>query len=369
MSARFTVRYRIAATDAAEAQARARDIALEQTVEIPADIVPAGFVAETILGRVEAVVPDADGFLVDISYADAGVGSDVLQLLNVVFGNSSLKPGIRVAGLAPSDGVLALCPGPRFGAMGLRQRLGVPTGPLLLSAIKPVGLDTAALADLAHRFALGGMDMVKDDHGLTDQRSAPFAARLRACVDAVGDANARTGGRCIFVPNVTGPDPLERAFAAQEAGAGAVMLAPALTGYGVLHRLATHADFHLPILSHPAFGGANVVAPGAGFDHGVWFGTLPRLLGVDAVIYPNFGGRFGFTVEECRSIAAACAAPLGTVRSSLPTPGGGMTLARVPEMQAAYGDDVIYLMGGALLRQPDLAEACRELARAVGRAS
>ena len=49
MSDRFTVTYRIFAATAAEARARAGDIALEQTVEIPADVVPAGIIAEEIV--------------------------------------------------------------------------------------------------------------------------------------------------------------------------------------------------------------------------------------------------------------------------------------------------------------------------------
>ncbi|MER8474214.1 RuBisCO large subunit C-terminal-like domain-containing protein [Mesorhizobium sp. M1328] len=58
-----------------------------------------------------------------------------------------------------------------------------------MSAIKPVGLDVEALATLSHDFAMGGMDFVKDDHGLADQLSAPFSDRLTACVAAIETAN------------------------------------------------------------------------------------------------------------------------------------------------------------------------------------
>ncbi|WP_454748255.1 RuBisCO large subunit C-terminal-like domain-containing protein [Ciceribacter selenitireducens] len=212
-----------------------------------------------------------------------------------------------------------------------------------MSAIKPVGLSTAELARLAHDFALGGMHFVKDDHGLVDQKTSPFEERLMACVEAVGEANAKSGGRTSFVPNIAGPAPsiIERAKRAQEAGAGAGMIALALTGYDVVRTLAADPDFLLPIVAHPAFAGANVVSPDCGFSHRTFFGTLHRLMGVDAVIYPNFGGRFGFTLEECLSIATACAADLGGPRAIAAAPGGGMTFARVPEMREAYGKDVI----------------------------
>jgi len=211
------------------------------------------------------------------------------------------------------------------------------------------------------------MHFVKDDHGLVDQKTSPFEERLKACVEAVSEANAKSGGKTSFVPNITGPAPsiIERARQAQEAGAGAVMIAPALTGYDVVRTLAADPDFLLPIVSHPAFAGANVVSPDCGFSHRTFFGTLHRLMGVDAVIYPNFGGRFGFTREECLSIAKACAADLGGPRAIAAAPGGGMTFARVPEMREAYGKDVMYLIGGALLQEPNLVDACRRLVAIV----
>ena len=126
------------------------------------------------------------------------------------------------------------------------------------------------------------------------------------------------------------------------------MIAPALAGYDAIRALAEDSDFSLPIISHPAF-----------------FGTLHRLMGVDAAIYPNFGGRFGFTREECLSIARACAADIGGPKAIVAAPGGGMTLSRVPEMREAYGDDVMYLIGGALLQEPNLVDACRGLVAAV----
>jgi ribulose-bisphosphate carboxylase large chain len=370
MAPRFSVTYFIRAIDAAEAKSRALDIALEQTVEIPRSAVPKGYVEDEILGRLETLETDPKGrpgYLAQISYSEDDVGGDFLQFLNIVFGNSSIKPSLKVDDITLSPGILALCKGPRHGIAGLRAMAGIGDTPLLMSAIKPVGLSTAELARLAHDFALGGMHFVKDDHGLVDQKTSPFEERLRACVEAVGEANAKTGGRTSFVPNVTGPATLivERAMLAQEAGAGAVMIAPALAGYDIIRTLAADPDFSLPIISHPAFSGANVVSPDCGFSHRCFFGTLHRLMGADAVIYPNFGGRFGFTREECQSIAKACADDIGGPKAIVAAPGGGMTFSRVPEMRQTYRNDVMYLIGGALLREANLVEACRRLVAAV----
>ena len=370
MAPRFTVTYFVRAADLAEAKACALDIALEQTVEIPRGAVPKGYVENEILGRLESLEKDPagrPGYLAAISYSEDDVGGDFLQFLNIVFGNSSIKPGLKLEDIDLSPGILDLCKGPRHGIAGLRARAGIGENPILMSAIKPVGLSTVELARLARDFALGGMHFVKDDHGLVDQKTSPFEERLRACVEAVGEANAKSGGKASFVPNITGPATsiIERAKRAEEAGAGAVMIAPALAGYDVVRTLAADPDFSLPIVSHPAFAGANIVSPDCGFSHRFFFGSLHRLMGADAVIYPNFGGRFGFTREECLSIARACAADLGGPKAIAAAPGGGMTFNRVPEMREAYGDDVMYLIGGALLQEPNLVDACRRLVAAV----
>lgn len=365
---RFAVRYRIEASDEADARARALDIALEQTLEIPRDAVPKGYIEDVLLGRLESLEAGEGAFVAAISYSDDDVGGDFLQLLNVVFGNSSIKAGVKALGMTVSEGIAAICPGPRFGAQGLRGRAGVVSGPLIMSAIKPVGLTSAELARLAGQFALGGMHYVKDDHGLANQKNAPFAERLRACVDAVAEANVRTGGRCSFVPNVTasGGGTLDNAWEAREMGAGAVMVAPSLAGMDAAYQLSRDPDFGLPVVTHPAFGGANVVGGSCGFSHALYYGQIHRLMGADAVVFPNFGGRFGFTREECVSIARAGLDPWGSLKPMLPAPGGGMSIDRVEAMESAYGDDIMYLVGGALLKAPEgVVEATRRLVERI----
>lgn len=61
MAPRFTVTYFIRAQDAAEAKTRALDIALEQTVDIPRNAVPKGYVEDEILGRLESLEKEPSG--------------------------------------------------------------------------------------------------------------------------------------------------------------------------------------------------------------------------------------------------------------------------------------------------------------------
>ena len=108
-----------------------------------------------------------------------------------------MQPGIRVLRLDLPPSLLQQFKGPRFGREGLRALLGVADRPLLGTALKPMGLPAADLADLAYQLALGGVDIIKEDHGLTDQPFAPFAERVPRCAEAVARANRQTGYRCL----------------------------------------------------------------------------------------------------------------------------------------------------------------------------
>lgn len=368
---RFSIFYRLGGTED-EARARARDICLEQTVEFPEDLVPAGPIRDEVVGRVENIqrvltgplpAPGKGYYFARISFPVEAAGDDLSQLLNVVLGNISLKPLIRAESLDLPPSMLARFRGPRFGREGLRDMTGVSERPLLSTALKPMGLAPADLAELAYRFALGGIDLIKDDHGLTNQTFCRFEERLARCTEAVAKANRQTGGRSLYLPNVTAPpeEMLRRARLARQAGAGGLLICPGICGLDAMRAVADDDATALPIMAHPAFQGSFVVRPDEGFAHGLIFGTIARLAGADATIFPNFGGRFSFSRAECQEIAAAAEMPLGSLRPIFPVPAGGLTLARVPEVQQVYGRELVILVGGGLFKHgPDVVENCRE---------
>lgn len=354
---RFRVVYRLTGSEA-DALDTAQGIALEQTVEFPDDLVPAGPIRESIVGQIETFAAlDGGGYEVTISYAIESAGDDLPQLFNVIFGNSSIKPGIRVESLDLPASLLARFKGPRFGQQGIRDLLGVPERPLLCTALKPMGLSPEQLAQLAYQCALGGIDIIKDDHGLADQPFCRYEERVERCADAVARANQETGQHAIYMPNVTAPADqlLDRALFAKQAGAGGLLIAPGLTGMDGMRILADDDRVDLPLMSHPAFQGSFVVSPQSGISHYALYGQMMRLAGADASVYPNYGGRFSFSRAECRSIVAGCTVAMGHLKPIFPTPGGGMSLDRIPDMQQVYGRAVIYLIGGGLHRGgPDL---------------
>lgn len=350
---RFRVTYRIFAQDEAEANARAKDIALEQTVEIPDDVVPEGFIRDEIVGQVKSVQPQSNGaFDAVISYSPDSAGYEVVQLINVIFGNTSIQQNVRVVGFNPGPEIERRFSGARFGIKGLRSLTGRKSGGLISPVIKPQGSSPAQLAQIASRCVAGGADIIKDDHGMANQTMAPFEDRLKAVSDAVAEANAKHGHKALYFCNITGhtSNVVEEAFRVKEMGAGGVLVMPGLIGFGAMQHLANNAEFGLPIMTHPSFTGPFVLTPTTGISHAIMYGTLQRLAGSDISVFPNVGGRFGFTREECLSIADACRTPNGIGTPMMPSPGGGMSVDRAQEMVSMYGEDVVFLLGGSLLR-------------------
>lgn len=229
------------------------------------------------------------------------------------------------------------------------------------SAIKPQGLPPAQLAELAGRLAAGGLDFVKDDHGLAEQDYAPFAARVPGCAAAVRRAAAITRHPTRYVPSLSGDAlAMRRQLAlARDEGLDTVMIAPLVAGFANVQALGR--DFpDMAFIAHPTMGGAARIAPA------LLIGRLFPLIGADAVIFPNHGGRFGYSEAVCRRIAETARAPGQGLRGALPVPAGGMTLARVPEMLDLYGMETMLLIGGSLLAAGErLTEAATAFTRAV----
>ncbi len=357
---RFAVVYRIRGGER-EALEIAEAMCVEQTVEFPARHIECPAIHDGILGQIDYDEDAGDGWRrVDITYAGEIAGADFPQLLNVVFGNSSLIPGIVLERICLPEDMKRTFPGPRFGVEGLRERLGVYGRPLAVTALKPMGLPPAALAEIGYQCALGGIDMLKDDHGLMDQPFASFRERVEQVAAAVRRGNEEIGGHTAYIPNVSGSlrHMDDRLKLAADCGCGAVMVAPGLMGFDLIGYAAEKTG--LPVVCHPAWLGSSLHRGEGGVDCACLLGQLPRLAGADITVFPNFGGRFSLTEAECAGIRDMAGEDQGTVRPIFPAPAGGMTFDKVPRMRSFYGDDAALLMGGGLFTAPGgLAENCR----------
>ncbi|HUO91658.1 MAG TPA: RuBisCO large subunit C-terminal-like domain-containing protein [Rhizomicrobium sp.] len=342
MSGRIDVLYHVR-SDARSIDGRAKAIAIEQSVEMPVEPIDDPFVLEETVGRVEAIDDLGGGlFAVRIGLAAITTGMRPGQLLNMLFGNTSLQDDTVLVDATFPAGFAEAFKGPRHGLEGLRARVGA-TGALSCSALKPQGSSPRALATIAARMAQGGIDYIKDDHGIADQSYSPFAERVPVIADAVATEAAKTGVPTRYFPSLSGnlDDMRGQIALARSCGLDGVLIAPMLVGVDQFLTLkAENPD--LAFLGHPTLGGLRIT-------QSFLLGKLFRLLGADATIFPNYGGRFGNSKELCLALADGARRPWMDLKPCMPVPAGGMTLDRVPEMLEFYGSEVMLLIGGSLL--------------------
>jgi ribulose-bisphosphate carboxylase large chain len=351
----LTATYLIAA-DPEHIEARAEAVAIEQSVECPLEAVRDPRILDEVVARVAAIEPAGDGrYRVNVRIAVETTGYEPAQFMNMVFGNCSMWDDVQLVDLDLPVDLLARFGGPRHGIAGIRALVDAPRRALTSVAMKPQGLPTAELARMCRTFALAGIDIVKDDHGIANQPCSPFAERVTACQAAIAHAVAATGKPSFYAPHLIGTPRVlrERARIARDTGVRVVLVAPMIVGLPAFADLVDEfPDF--VYLAHPSFGGAARITPP------LLFGRIFRLLGADAPIFVNYGGRFAYSQAQCGELAAAARAPWGNLLPALPVPAGGMRLDRVDELLDFYGPDTMLLIGGNLL----LAEGDALLARA-----
>jgi ribulose-bisphosphate carboxylase large chain len=209
---------------------------------------------------------------------------------------------------------------------------------------------------------------VKDDHGLANQAAAPFRERVARCQEAVTRANAKTGHRALYFPNLSrsGTELWEDLDYVRAQGCVGVLMSPMLIGPDAVRAVAARGQ--VAILSHPSLTGALL-----GARHGMapeaLFGVLFRAIGSDGVIYHNAGGRLRLPPADCRAINRRLREPHGTMRTAFPVAGGGVAADRVPYWIEQYGLDTMFLVGSSLYAQRDTQAATARLVESIQRAS
>lgn len=371
-NARVTALYHAGGSET-EARATAELICLDQTVEASDEILTAEL-RHRIVGRLEDFQPrPTGGYEVRISYAADLIGRHLTDLLNLLFGTSSLRPGVRLISWELPDSILPQWRGPRFGMAGLRELTGIRDRSLVCAVLKPLGRSPRELADLATEFVLGGADLIKDDQGLVDQPFCPFDERVARCADAVSTAAAKRGRPCPYLVHVSGPlDVMRtRAALAKKRGAGGLLVAPGLTGFDALRFLAEDETLALPIASHPALLGSYTIHRDHGIAPAALYGQLPRLAGADLSIYPGYRTGYAMTRDDCAALARACRTAWEHVRPMAPTAAGRIGTPNIAEFTTFYGRDVVFILGSRIQADPlGLAAATerfvRELHRCAG---
>lgn len=357
----FDISYRVTVLDGEKIDEKIEGICLEQSVELPRSVL-SGEIETKIVGKLSSRKQIDDSvYNIAISWPVENIGNDISQFLNILYGNISLQPGIRVTGVEWKQLEPDLFGGPALGINRLRELYGIRGRALSGTSLKPLGTDAFGIGKLCYQFAAGGLDVIKDDHGITNQSYAPFEERVKACVKGIREAAEETGHRAYYFPHITAlaAESVERYKKAAGLGADGVLICPHIAGMETMHQLA-RMDLPLPIIAHPAFSGGLTTNDQQGLTADFLYGELWRALGADFVVYPNTGGRFSFSVEECKAINEGARGNRLPFKSAFPMPGGGMKRSNIPHWLETYGPDTVFLLGTSLYEHPEGPRAAAE---------
>ena len=173
-------------------------------------------------------------------------------------------------------------PGPKVGIKDIRRIVGTRKRPHVGTIVKPkVGLSPKEWASVAEQAFMGGLDMVKDDENLVNQKFCPWKQRVARVIKAANRAHDKMGEGKIYVPNITDsvPKMLERVdFLADNDWKMAMVDAYVIGIPGLQEVLGELHKKKFLVHAHRAGHGAETRGPwGVGF---AFWEKIYRLLGV-----------------------------------------------------------------------------------------
>jgi len=334
----------------------ATEIALEQTVEMPMHLISDPYILEKIVGRISEVREEAKNqYRITLEYSPDILTGSMGQLMNLVFGNISLKKGIKLIDLTLPPCVLQDFSGPAYGVEGMRSRAGVWGRPLTCAALKPLGCSALELAQICYELALGGIDIIKDDHNLGDQQTCRYQDRVYLCRQALLKAQEKSGRKTLYFANINDcPHTMQQQIEyALKSGVDGLLLQPVIMGLDLFRSIAENENYPFLLMAHPSLSGVFFSSNREGIAPEILLGTILRLSGADAVIFPDCSGRFPFDEVTCRRISQKLLTPLGETSPSFPIPGGGISLSTMARVRENYSDDTIFLVGSSLYGSSD----------------
>ncbi|MBK9411709.1 MAG: ribulose 1,5-bisphosphate carboxylase [Gemmatimonadetes bacterium] len=308
-----------------------------KVLELEATALPGGFsitVPNAPRGPVHAC-------RVTIAHPHGNFGARFPNLLTAVLGEGPyFSPGIpliRLEDIRFPDSYVAQFEGPQFGVAGVRALLKAYDRPIFFGVIKPnIGLPPAPFADLGYQGWLGGLDIAKDDEMLADVDWSPLAERAALLGEASRRAEREMGEPKVYLANIT--DEVDRLHAlhdvAVSAGARMVMVNAMPVGLSGVRSLRRHA--RVPLVTHFPFIASFSRVPSHG-AHARVFTRLQRLAGADVIIMPGFGDRMMTPEHEVLDSVRACLEPMGSIRPSLPVPGGSDSAATLEAVYRRLG--------------------------------
>jgi ribulose-bisphosphate carboxylase large chain len=307
---------------------------------------------------VESLARQGNGYLTRIRYpAEIFEPGNMAQYLSVIAGNLFGLGRLEVVRLMDVEfpDPLTRFKGPKFGIAGVRRMIGSKDRPHVGTIIKPkVGLNPEDTAMVAYQAAIGGVDLIKDDETLTDQKFCPIDRRLPLVMKRLEEAKDETGKEVLYAVNIsTRADQIvERALHAIGLGANMVMIDIFTTGFGALQALGEDARVRVPIHVHRTMHAAFTRNP----EHGIAMRPLAhiiRMLGADQLHTGTVGGKMSHNAPEVKATIEVLKCACSGMKQTFPVSSGGLHPGKVAHEIATLGTDIILQAGGGIHGHPD----------------
>ncbi len=301
-------------------------------------------------------VPSDDPFrrkaVVQLAFPiDAWVDNVPMMLLSIAGNCFAYSDKLRLLDVYLPDNLLAKFKGPKFGVPGIRKLTGVQGRPLSLHIIKPkMGMTPKQVANQCYQTAMGGVDMMKDDEMTSDVYNSTYEDRLKAVMESLEKAKAKTGKKPIYLLSIT-DEPrriFDKARRAVELGANGLLVCYS-AGLPVLRQLAEDPAINVPIMLHCS----HMIAAQPRIAWPV-FAKLIRVCGADMMLTPTYWSSIPMaSLEEGIRTSHVKLAPMGHIKPMFPMPCAGVYPGLAPIIIGEYGPDIVIPAGGGMLGHPD----------------
>jgi ribulose-bisphosphate carboxylase large chain len=243
-----------------------------------------------------AKVYQIDGNYVKIAYPnDLFEEGNMPQILSSIAGNifgMKALEGLRLVDVKWPRNIIHSFKGPQFGVKGIREILKVEKRPITATVLKPkVGYYAEEHAQHGYEIWTGGVDLLKDDENLSNQKFNSFEKRLELSMKMRDKAESETGERKSYLINITAEvdEMKRRAKLVKDFNNEYVMIDILTTGWAAVQTVRNKCeDLGLAIHAHRAFHAAFDRNPNHGMSMKV-LAEIARMQGVDQLHIGGLG--------------------------------------------------------------------------------
>jgi ribulose-bisphosphate carboxylase large chain len=282
--------------------------------------------------------------------------ANIAQFLSIVAGNVfGLKEikNLRLLDISLPGGLVKSFKGPQFGIEGIRKIVGVERRPLIGTIVKPkIGLEPPEYSKVVYEAAMGGIDLVKMDETLTDQKFCKLEENVSWVMDILDKVKQSTGKKVLFAVNVTTrqDELVERAEKVLELGANCLMIDIICSGLSSI-QILREANLGAPIYCHRAGHAAFTRSKKHGVRWGVYC-KLARLLGADVLHCGTIVGKMHGESDEVLEDYNTLRNDWFFFNPTMPAASGGLHPGLVEGLIKNLGNDIIMNFGGGIHGHP-----------------